>query len=63
MFIPYALDTICHTTIISTVELVEFNKLIINLTSNFVLVIIFTILITIIFCLTTIKRKSKITTL
>ena len=63
MFIPYALDTICHTTIISTIELVEFNKLIINLTSNFVLVIIFTIIITIIFCLTNIKRKSKITTL
>jgi len=63
MFIPYALDTICFTTIISTVELVEFNKLILNLTSNFVVVIIYTIVMTIIFSLTNIKKKSKITTL
>ena len=36
--------------------LVEFNKLILNLTSNFVVVIIYTIVITIIFSLTTIIR-------
>jgi len=58
MFIPYALDTICYTTIVSTVELVEFNKLIINLTSNFVIVIIYTIIITILFSLTNIKIKK-----
>ena len=43
MFIPYALDTICYTTIVSTIELIDFNKLIINLTSNFVIVIIYNI--------------------
>ena len=60
MFIPYALDTICYTTIVSTVELIELNKLIINLTSNFVIVIIYTILITIIYSIINlIKNKSK----
>lgn len=56
MFIPYALDTICYTTIVSTVEMIEFNKLIINLTSNFVIVIIYTMLISILYCLTTLKK-------
>ena len=46
MFIPYALDTICYTTIISTLDNITFNKLITNLTSNFVLVVLFTIFIT-----------------
>ena len=58
MFIPYALDTICYTTIVSTIELIEFNKLILNLTSNFVIVIIYTILITILFTLTSIKKQK-----
>ena len=56
MFIPYALDTICYTTITTTIEMVEFKKLIINLTSNFVIVIIYTIVITLIYCLTTLKK-------
>jgi hypothetical protein len=56
MFIPYALDTICYTTITTTIEMVEFKKLIINLTSNFVIVIIYTIIITLIYCLTTLKK-------
>ena len=58
MFIPYALDTICYTTIVSTIELIDFNKLIINLTSNFVIVIIYTIIITLLFSLTNIKNKK-----
>lgn len=52
MFIPYALDSLCFTTINDTVKLIEFDKMIGNLTSNFVLVIIFTIITTIIFSLT-----------
>lgn len=56
MFIPYALDTLCFTTLSSIHKEVELHKLITNLTSNFVLVIIFTIIITIIY---TIKSKIK----
>ena len=58
MFIPYALDTICYTTIVSTVEMIELRKLVVNLTSNFVIVIIYTILITVLFTLTNIKKKK-----
>lgn len=48
MFIPYTLDTLCYTTINDTISLIEFDKMIINLTSNFVIVIIFTLIMTII---------------
>lgn len=56
MFIPFALDTICYTTIVSTFENVEFSKLITNLTSNFVLVIIYSIFITLLYLLFTRKK-------
>ena len=49
MFIPYTLDTLCYVTIMDVFKEVEFNKIILHLTSNFVLVIIFTILLTLIF--------------
>lgn len=54
MFIPYGLDTLCFVTINDVFKTTEFNKMITNLTSNFVIVIIFTIITTIIF---TIKSK------
>ena len=49
MFIPYTLDTLCYTTIIDVFKEIEFNKMILHLTSNFVLVIVFTILMTLIY--------------
>lgn len=49
MFIPYTLDTLCYTAIIDIFKQIDFNKLILDLTSNFVIVIIFTILITLIY--------------
>ena len=54
MFIPFALDTLCFVTINDVFKEIEFNKMITDLTSNFVIVIIFTIITTIIF---TIKSK------
>lgn len=54
MFIPYGLDTLCFVTINDVFKTTEFNKMITNLTSNFVIVIVFTIITTIIF---TIKSK------
>ena len=60
MFIPYALDTICYTTITNTFNNVEFPKLITNLTSNFVLVVIYSIIITILYLLFSRKKvRSK----
>lgn len=56
MFIPYALDTICYTTITSTFNDVEFTKLITNLTSNFVLVVIYSIIITLLYLLLSSKK-------
>ena len=50
MFIPYTLDILCYTTIIDVFKKVEFSDLILHLTSNFVIVIISTILITLIYC-------------
>ena len=49
MFIPYTLDILCFTTIIDVFKKVEFNDLILHLTSNFVIVIVSTILITLIY--------------
>lgn len=59
MFIPFTLDTLCFVTINDTFNLIKINKMIANLTSNFVIVIIFTILITIIYTITTKNDKSK----
>lgn len=58
MFIPYALDILCFVTINDTFNLIEFPKLITNLTSNFVIVIIFTLISTIIYNITK-KDKSN----
>jgi len=44
MFIPFTLDTICFVTINDMSLNVDFNKLIIDLTSNFVIVIVFTLI-------------------
>lgn len=56
MFIPFALDTICYTTLTSTFENVEFTKLITNLTSNFVIVIIYSIIITLLYLIFSRKK-------
>lgn len=53
MFIPYALDTLCYVTINDTFNLIEFNNMIGNLTSNFVIVIIFTLITSLIFSIKT----------
>ena len=49
MFIPFTLDTMCFVTINDIALNLEFNKLIIDLTSNFIIVIIFTILCSILY--------------
>lgn len=59
MFIPFALDTLCYVTINDTINLVEFSKMITNLTSNFVIVIIFTIVTTLIYTIISKLDKSK----
>lgn len=59
MFIPFALDTLCYVTINDTINLIEFNKMISNLTSNFVIVIVFTIITTILYTIITKLDKSK----
>ncbi len=60
MFIPYALDTLCYVTINDVFKITEFNKMITNLTSNFVIVIIFTIITTIIFIIKSKFDKEEI---
>jgi len=57
MFIPFTLDTICFVAINDMSQTVEFNKLIIDLTSNFVIVIIFTLINASIYAL--IHKKKK----
>ncbi len=57
LFIPYTLDTICYTVINDISKSVEFNKLIIDLTSNFVIIIISTLLLSIIY--TIIKKVGS----
>lgn len=59
MFIPFTLDTMCFVTINDIYLKVEFNKLITDLTSNFIIVIIFTLIISIIFDIIIKKSKSK----
>jgi len=59
MFIPFSLDTLCYGTINDTIGLVEFNKMIRNLTSNFVIVIVFTIIMSIIYFIKLKIDKSK----
>ena len=56
MFIPLTLDVICYVSINNIFDEVEFPKMITNLTSNFVIVIISTILMTIIYQLLNKKR-------
>ena len=60
MFIPYALDILCYTTINDVFKQIEFNQMITNLTSNFVIVIIFTVIITILFSIFKKSDKKKI---
>lgn len=56
MFIPLTLDVICYVSINNIFDEIEFPKMITNLTSNFVIVIISTILMTIIYQL--LNRKK-----
>lgn len=58
MFIPFTLDTICYVTINDIFNEIEFNEMINHLTANFVIVIISTILITIIYSLKKVSSKS-----
>ena len=61
MFIPFTLDTLVFTAINDMAMFVEANKLIIDLTSNFVIVIIFTIITSLLyFIINKIKEKNKI---
>lgn len=59
MFIPFTLDTMCFVIINDIFLNVEFNKLITDLTSNFIIVIIFTLINTLIYSIIY-KKKSKI---
>ena len=54
MFIPFTLDMMCYTTLIDVFNKVSFNKLVIHLTSNFIVAIIFSILLSICY------KKSKL---
>ena len=56
MFIPFTLDTLCYIAINDVFKEMEFNKIIVDLTSNFVIVIVFTILLTIFYSLKKIKE-------
>ena len=58
MFIPYTLDIICFTTIHDTLNGVDLNTLIIHLTSNFVIVIISTLIVSLILTLKKVRIKS-----
>ena len=58
MFIPYALDTLCYVTINDSFKEIGFNNLITHLTSNFVIVITSTILVTLLFSIIE-KVRSK----
>jgi len=51
MFIPFTLDSLCNITITDTIGLIDFNKMIGNLTSNFVIVIISTLIISLLYIL------------
>jgi len=62
MFIPFTLDTICFVTINDISQNVDFNKLIIDLTSNFVIVIIFTLITATMYSIIY-NKKSKTKTL
>ena len=64
MFIPFTLDTIVFTAINDMAMNVEINKLVIDLTSNFVIVIIFTIITSLLFfIINKISEKNKIKSL
>lgn len=56
MFIPFTLDTLCYIAINDVFKEIEFNKIIVDLTSNFVIVIVFTIILTIFYSLKKIKE-------
>ena len=58
MFIPYTLDIICQVTIHDTFNGVELNTLITHLTSNFVVIIIGTLLVSTIYTIKKVRTKS-----
>ena len=59
MFIPLALDALCFITINDVFNEIEFNTMIIHLTSNFVIVIISTIILSIIYIIIYKKVRFK----
>ena len=60
MFIPFTLDTLVFTAINDMAMYVEINKLVIDLTSNFVIVILFTIITSILYFIILKIKKNKI---
>ena len=64
MFIPFSLDTLVFTAINDMAMNVEINKLVIDLTSNFVIVIIFTLITSLLyFMINKLAKKNKIKSL
>lgn len=58
MFIPLTLDTICYTTINDTFGNIDFEQMILHLTSNFVVVIFSTILVSLFYSIKKVSSKS-----
>lgn len=58
MFIPFALDTLCYVSINDVFNEIKFETIITHLTSNFIIVIIGTLLMTIIYSLKKVSSKS-----
>ena len=58
MFIPLTLDTICYTTINDTFGNIDFEQMILHLTSNFVIVIFSTILVSLFYSIKKVSSKS-----
>ncbi len=60
MFIPYTLDVLCSVIINNTFLEIEFNTMIINILSNFVIVIVSTIIISIIYSIIKVRSKKEL---
>lgn len=58
MFIPFALDTLCYVSINDVFNEIKFETVITHLTSNFIIVIIGTLLMTIIYSIKKVSSKS-----
>ena len=49
LFIPFTLEILCYTTLMDLYKKIDFNNIILHLTSNFVIVIVFSIILSIIY--------------